>query len=495
MTGKQTATVIAPSTTLQLPARYTPPLSEDFVTDGDLLIQIAETFIYTKENPDHLIELDEWQKWLIRAMLERYPADYPDPDRAGRLRYRQICVSLGRQNGKSTLAQLLAVYGLLAHEPGPTVIGLASSADQARIIYERVLFSIRENKWLANRFKKATEHRGIHLADGSGTYYVKAARDKAVQGITVSLGIVDELHIIPRGLYSALTLGASTRKDGLIVGITTAGDENSQTLIDLYATGGRAIAGDPDLERFGFFEWAAPENCDLFDPAAIRAANPAVAAGRVSLDSVITDMKTIPEHEARRYRLNQFISGSRASWLPGDLFAQAAGDGIGDLEGAVLGIDMTKNFSNCTIAAAKRNGNHYETELVASINEPTEEQIHDLVIELYKRNRIIGVALDDRFLHSLSRRLKNSGLPVWSLWSKEINTACATVYSMFSNGRVTHKNDPLLVMQNPLGMTRYYGESWQISRKESLGDIDALLATVFALYVAATATDAGVGVY
>jgi hypothetical protein len=44
-------------------------------------------------------------------------------------------------------------------------------------------------------------------------------------------------------------------------------------------------------------------------------------------------------------------------------------------------------------------------------------------------------------------------------------------------------------------MTRYYGESWQISRKESLGDVDALLATVFALYVSATAEDGGVGVY
>jgi phage terminase large subunit-like protein len=480
---------------IQLPARYTPPLSENFVTDGDLLIDVAERFVYTKEQPDTPIELDEWQKWLLRAMLERYPDDYPDEARAGRLRYRQICVSLGRQNGKSTLAQLLAVYGLLMHEPGPTVIGLASSSDQARIIYERVLYSIRANPWLAKRFKKATEHRGIHLADGSGTYHVKAARDKAVQGITVSLGVVDELHIIPRGLYSALTLGASTRKDGLIVGITTAGDANSETLLELYNTGGKAILGDPDLERFGFFEWSAPENCDLFDHNAIKAANPAVACGRVPLDSVITDMKTIPEHEARRYRLNQFIAGVQASWLPGDFFARAIGDGIENIDGAVLGVDLTKNFGHATISAAKRVGERYQTELVASLTEPTEEQVANLILDLYRNNRIIGIALDDRFLHSLSRRLKNAGLPVWSLWSKEINTACATVYSMFANERVTHKNDPLLALQNPLGMTRYFGESWQISRKESLGDIDALLATVFALYVAATAEDGGVGVY
>jgi phage terminase large subunit-like protein len=481
--------------TLQLPARYTPPLSEEFVTDGDLLIEVAERFLYTKENPTQPIELDDWQKWLIRRVLERYPDDWHDKERAGRLRWRQCVISMARQNGKSTLAQLLAVYGLLLHEQGPTVIGLASSADQARIIYERVLYSIRAEPHLAKRFKKATEHRGIHLADGSGTYHVKAAREKAVQGITVSLGIVDECHIIPPGLYSSLTLGASTRRDGLIVGITTAGDENSVTLSQLYTTGAQAINGDPDLERFGFFSWEAPDNCELFDAEAIRAANPAVACGRVSLDSVITDLKTIPEHEARRYRLNQFVSGSRDTWLPPDLFIKAAGQGIKERDGIVLGIDMTKNFTNCVIAAAVKVGNEYETELVASIVQPTEYEIADLVIRICQNYRVIGIALDDRFLHSLSRRLKAAGLPVWSLWSKEINTACGTVYSMFANGRVTHANDPLLVLHNSRGLTRYYGESWQISRKESLGDIDALLATVFALYVAATAEGGGMGVY
>lgn len=478
---------------LQLPSRYTKPLRKGFKSDGDLLIEICERFMVTKESGGAPIVFDDWQKWLLRAMLERYPANHKNRELAGRLRYRQIVVSLGRQNGKSTLAQALAVYGLLMHESGPTVIGLASSVDQARIIYERVLYSIRANPWLAKRFRKATEHRGIHLADGSGTYHVKAARGRAVQGITVSLGIVDELHIIPDELYSSLTLGTSTRKDGLVVGITTAGNEDSTTLINLYRNGQAALDGLN--ERFGFFCWEAPGNCELFDPKAIMAANPSIAAGRLSLETVISDMKTIPEHEARRYRLNQFVTGTGESWLPGELFIAAAGMGIEDIEGCVLSVDQTDNFAHATIAAAKRVGDRYQTEIVASLNDYNEEQLGLFIKELYVAHKAVAITLDDRKSHALKRRLESLGLEVWSLWAKEFASACATAYQMFALGIVTHANDPLLINQNPRAHTRYHGEVWQISRRESAGDIDAVIATVMALYVASARQESGVGVF
>ena len=174
---------------------------------------------------------------------------------------------------------------------------------------------------------------------------------------------------------------------------------------------------------------------------------------------------------------------------------RAAGEGIKDIHDCVLGVDLTKNFEHATIAAAKREGNHFYTELVASLTAPTEEQLAEFIYELYKKSGASAVTLDDRYAHSLKRRLERLGLEVWPLWAKEINTACATVYQMFANQRVSHANDPLLVMQNPRAMTRYYGESWQISRKESLGDIDAILATVFALYVATARQESGIGVF
>jgi phage terminase large subunit-like protein len=477
---------------LQLPTIYTPPLSEDFVTDGDKLIEFAKIAWSSPENPDGL-ELDEWQKWLLRAILERYPDDHPT--NPGRLRWRQCVISVGRQNGKSLIAAMLGLYGLLLHEVGPQCISLASSTDQANIVYNRVLYVINSNPFLKKRFKRATETRGIVTSDGGGRYDVKAAKEAALQGIPISFCLFDELHLAKEGMWTAAVLGTSQRKDGIVVGITTAGDQNSKTLIELYKSGKAAANGAKDLDRFGFFLWTAPENAAVDDPKAIMAANPSVAAGRIPIEQVISDLKTIPEHEARRYRLNQFIAGSTDSWLPGDIFRAATGRGATKLQNGVFAVDITRNWTHATIAFANDNDGIQETELVMSLVNPTEQQLFNEIVSLYGKFSPRAIALDDRQLPSLAKRLKLSGLPVWQLWTKEVSSACSAVFAMFSSNSVRHNSDPLLVAQMPNGVAKYTGETWLISRKESIGDIDAVMSTVMALYVSSRAQHATVGVF
>lgn len=479
---------------LQLPATYTAPLSENFVTDGDRLLELAELAWKSPENPDGL-KLDEWQRWLIRAVLERYPDDWHDPLLAGRLRYRQCVVSVARQNGKSVLAALFGLYGVLMHEQGANVVSLASSIDQANIVYNRVRFVVRGNPWLSKRFKKTSETRGMLSADETSRYIVKPAKEGALQGQPISLCLFDELHLAKKGMWSAAVQGIKTYKDGLILAITTAGDENSETLIEQYKNGRKAAAGDSEFERFGFFLWTAPENMPVDDPAAIKAANPSVACGRISLETTISDVRTMPEHEARRYVLNQFITGAAQSWLPNDLFRKAKGDGVTDIKGAVFSVDITKNWEHATVVVANKNGEIHETEIVASFVRPTEDQLFNFITELYQRHAPRAIAIDDRQLPNLAKRLKAKGFVVWQLWTKEISSACSVVYAMFSSDLVRHKGDPLLALQMPNGVSKYSGESWFISRKESIGDIDALMATVMALYVSSRAQHAQIGVF
>ncbi len=479
---------------LQLPARFTSPLSDNFPSDGYLLVDLIERYFTSPESPDG-IKLDAWQKWLLVAMLERYPEDHPEPNKAGRLRYRQILVSLGRQNGKSFLASALGIYGLLLHDPGATVVSLASSADQARIIYKRVLHVATQTP-LARYFKKATEYRGITTADGSGTYDVKAAKESAVQGIPGSLFLIDECHIIPKGLWGAAVLGSASRKNGMVIGITTAGDDTSETLKDLYATGAEAVEGlDPELERFGFFVWEAPEGLEVTDPQAIYAANPAVAAGRIPIESVISDLKAIPEHEARRYRLNQFVSGSKTSWLPIEHYHKAAGHGITDLNGATLSVRVTSRWEYATIAAAKRNGDKIETELVASLIQPNENTLYNELVELYRKFGAYAIVLDSQQLSNLQKRLKQNGYQLYALWGKELADANSNVYQLYLQEKIEHGNDPLLTAQIGRGVPHYSGDKWFIRQADAVGDIDALLAHVYAVYVAATRPEGSGGIF
>lgn len=478
--------------TLQLPTIYTKPLSEDFPTDGKKLAELVRVAWRSPENPDG-IELDPWQKWLLKHVLERYPKGH---ELAGQLRYRQVVISMGRQNGKSLLGGILGVYGLLAHQKsGAQVLSLASSIDQARIIYNRVLFVIQNNPYLSKRFKKASESRGIVTADGTGRYDVKPAKEGALQGIPISLCLFDELHLAKQGMWGAAVLGTAQRRDGMVIGITTAGDQNSETLIELYKTGQAAASGDPELERFGFFVWEAPKHAKVDDVEALKQANPSIAAGRIPIEEVLSDMKTLPEHEARRYRLNQFISGTVSSWITSDTFRKAGGKLNIPQTGGVFAVDITKNWEHATIAYANAVEDEHQTELVQTFVNTNETQLFNRLVDLYQKHQPRAIALDDRSLPGLGKRLKMAGIPTYQLWTKEVSAACSVVYALLSTGKGKHNNDPLLIAQSPNGIAKYSGETWLISRKESLGEIDALMATVFALYVSTRAENASIGVF
>lgn len=474
----------------QAPARYSPPLSEDFITDGDRLIELM-TLAWVTPETDEPIELDEWQRWLLRHILERYPTDHPD--HPGQLRWRQVLVSLGRQNGKSVIGGGLALDALLFQRGD--VASLASSYDQATIIYNRVKHVIDRNGWLAKRFKKTTETRGITKLDGTGTYKVSPAKESALQGKPFVRVILDEGHLAKDGIWTAAIKGTTAQNDAMVIMITTAGDSNSEQLIELYKKAAQSFDGDNSKERFGAFIWEAPANAPIDNPEAIMAANPAVACGRVPISRVLSDIATQAEHEVRRYTLNQFISGSMASWLPGDIFKAATGRGISNQAGVVFAVDVARNWEYATIAAANVNGELQETELVASLVAPTEQSLFNELTRLYTAYSPRAIAMDDRTLNSLSKRLKLSGIPVWSLWAKEVSQACSAVYAMFANGTVRHNNDPLLVAQTPNGVIKYAGDTWFISREKSLGEIDALMATMFALYVSSRALSPGIQVF
>jgi phage terminase large subunit-like protein len=443
------------------------------------------------DNPDG-IKLDEWQTWLLRHLLERYPTDHPNPDLAGRLRYRSCVVSVPRQSGKSLIGAILGLWGV-AMRNGQS-LSLASNTEQAMVIYSRVLQTIMGNPELKEMFKKTTERRGIVSADGLSRYDVRPAKESSLQGLRVDTVLADELHIWKKGMWTAVIQGTAASPDGIVIGITTAGDASSETLIDLYKQGERSVNGDPALERFGFFCWEAPEGSEI-DGDAILASNPAVECGRIPLERVLGDLATIPEHEARRYRLNQFISGASEAWLPMPVFHANSGQGIGDLEGSVLSVSVNSKLDFGTIAAAKKVGDKVQTELVASLINPSENRLYDLLVTLYKTHKCSAIVIDGGNMPSLQKRLKNAGFPLWQLWSKEVAAACSTTFALFQQNKIEHANDPLLIAQMPRGVARYVGENWYLSRKASLGDIDSVLATILSVYVANIEKAPSIGVF
>jgi hypothetical protein len=97
---------------------------------------------------------------------------------------------------------------------------------------------------------------------------------------------------------------------------------------------------------------------------------------------------------------------------------------------------------------------------------------------------------------ALQKRLKSNGFALWQLWGKEVSAACATTFALFQQDKVEwNSNDQLLIAQMPRGVARYTGENWFLSRRDSMGDIDAVIATTLAIYVASLERPAAIGVF
>jgi phage terminase large subunit-like protein len=106
----------------------------------------------------------------------------------------------------------------------------------------------------------------------------------------------------------------SAREQPLLIGITTAGFDRGSLAWRLYEYGRRIAAGEVDDPSFFFRWWEPPRGADWKDEAAWAAANPALG-DFLHLSALRDDAKSTPEHEFRRYHLNQWTT-TRDAWLP-----------------------------------------------------------------------------------------------------------------------------------------------------------------------------------
>lgn len=471
-------------TALWKPTLFTPPISEDFPTDGDKLLKVIDLAWKSPESDN--FTLDEWQRWLLRHVLERYPANHPKYP--GQLRYRQVVISLGRQNGKSVLGAIFGLYGLLLHTQGPEVIGLAYTKEQADIIFKRVKFVIDGSPYLSRKFK-STNTRGLYSRDNlkPATYVMKGKAEDTLQGVTISLCLYDEVHLTKPETWDAVVFGTSARRDGMVLGITTAGDDKSELLLRLYKTGKAAVAREEGFdERFGFFLWEAPAHLDVTDPQALIAANPALASGRLDIDQEINAVRNMAEHKARRYRLNQFVA-SENPWLPVNLWNRLQSGPLPHNDNIVFGVDRSENWKYATITANVKNALKVHTKVIASIPAPTIDHLEAICYDLWTRFGGMGFVMEASVLKDLCTRLRERGVTSEYLTTTQMSNASQTVYSLIHDNRLVHGNDDLLRVQVPRGVSKNDSMGgWRISRRDSIGEVDSLLATVMGVYTAET---------
>lgn len=410
--------------------------------------------------------LEDWQERLLEAITE-LRAD-------GSLRYRQVLVSMGRQNGKTEIGAALALLRLLS-KGDALVIGIASSAEQARLVYDRAMKVIGRNPAFAKRFDRLTDTRGLSTKAG-GRYELKAAKSAALQGLPIDLGVVDEVHLLKAALWNDLVNGTGDRPDTMVVGITTAGDDDSELLKHLY---------EVEADSFGRFIWEAPQasvpESDKELAKYLAAANPAIASGRRDVAVAVADSRTQPPADVIRYRLNRFVARS-TSFLPADAWMACADETrtIADAP-LVFAVDRTTDWGFASVAVAARKDGVTYTQLVASIASPTLEQLVNVCLALAAHSPALFV-VDGYALRDLGNELKRYGFPVRIASQADVCSASAGLYAKVAGQRLRHGADPILSAQVPRAGRKNVGEAFRISRADSAASIDAVMATAFAAW-------------
>lgn len=346
----------------EVPRIYTPPLREltPETSLGFAAIAFAETVL--------LLTLFPWQKWLLIHALELRPD--------GGFRFRTVVILVARQNGKSTVSVVLALFFLYVLKVA-TVLGTAQDLDTAEEVWERAVTLVEEmddDTDLPVRPDLKAQHERTVRVNGKlalvlskrRRYKVKAANRRAGRGFSGDLTMLDELREHQTwDAWSAITKTMMARPNGLTIAMSNAGDITSAVLRFLRKRAHEAL-GDPDgicaadpasnemptrdefariiaemesedfeawedelkeleesAEDLGLFEWSADPSCSVLDPKAWAAANPSLGY-MISARSILSAAMNDPEWEFRTEVLCQWADDALSGPFPVGAFGRCA---------------------------------------------------------------------------------------------------------------------------------------------------------------------------
>lgn len=260
-----------------------------------------------------------WQRWWLVHAFELSTAIHPLTG-LRRMRYRTLLTLVARQQGKSWLLRVVALWALYVRRAS-MVLGAAQSLDIARECWLGAIDLARASPETASEIpaqggiRYANGEQCLTLVDGQ-RYRITAATRGAGRGLSVDVLLLDELREHRDYLaWAALSKTTLARPDALICAVSNAGDDGSIVLNDLRARALESLArcrserdqwrlaerlhapapdpADPNTldPSGGLFlaEWSAPEGCALDDPNGWHWAMPGL-----NVDVIGTDGTFLP---------------------------------------------------------------------------------------------------------------------------------------------------------------------------------------------------------
>ncbi|WP_297479038.1 terminase TerL endonuclease subunit [Ferrovum sp.] len=129
----------------------------------------------------------------------------------------------------SALSSALGLYMLAAdNEGGAEVYSLATTRDQARIVFGDAQAMARKSPGFRGRFKVTVGAHNIHVLETGSKFEALSSEGSTLDGLNIHFGCVDELHAHKtRTVYDVVETGTGKRDNSLLWVITTAGSNRA----------------------------------------------------------------------------------------------------------------------------------------------------------------------------------------------------------------------------------------------------------------------------
>lgn len=185
---------------------------------GERPILFIETFCKQSQGTIGApLELELFQKAFIQTLFGWLEKE------TGYRRFRETMFLCGRKNGKSTLLSGIALYMLIAdYEGAAEIYSVATKKDQAKKVLTEAVNMIKQSPELRAVVKK--RRNDVYFPATSSVFEALASDSNTLDGLNSHAVIIDELHAIrDRNLYEVMKQSTSSRRQPLVVMITTAG--------------------------------------------------------------------------------------------------------------------------------------------------------------------------------------------------------------------------------------------------------------------------------
>lgn len=504
----------------EVPRVFTPPRREltPETTHGYAAIAFAEEVLGVRLFP--------WQKWLLLHALEL--EDVADGE-APRYRYRFIVVEVARQNGKTMLMLILALWHIYALD-SPMVIATAQDLANAERAWSEAVEWAQGDEELEELIEKVNLGHPKYMRLVTGCQYrVAAASRKGGRGFSGDLILLDELREHQSwDSWSAVTNTMNARPKAQAWAFSNAGDALSTVLRYLRAQAHRDLGwpdGDGDAEILegldeemqeyldevgddgvlGWFEWSADPKAKRTDRHAWAQANPSmnhtdIVENCVTERAIAAALRTNPPSQFEIEVLCRWVSMAEAGPFPEGSWRETldnAATPAADAQRFVC-LAMSWNRGKCYIARAAKDADGVPVAGIAADRAGTDWVIPWLIEHrdtyagiVVQTNGAPETSLIDDITNAVLPNGQPANLPIISWAGPDLGSATGLVFDRLDKRHLKHLAHPGLDAAATSAAVKVLSQgAWVIDLANSPTDAAPLKAFIGAVWATETTAPA-----